>query len=811
MMKRLFAVLLVFSFAPIVITGCPGDDCKPRSQTYCSDGISYWADSCGEVGEQKELCECGCEADHSDCIESCCQPDCGDRECGPVPNGCGEDCGICESGFECNQQGRCQQECTPQCADRECGDDGCAGLCPPGCGANETCDAAGQCLSSAECVHDFGTGLTRSYGRLDGVLHYVVLPDDFQCPNDDDHVRLQVRANGQYYEVAVNVYSTGSADPTVSHHEVYADLVGGAWSEGWHTTGVDLDYSQDLDVGSSDFTGATLQQLCDLFDDEMASGDAVSIYMEAYDESGGHNVHRNDYFADGAIVLDPRVNPRYFLFRFANQVFCDRCEDGICDTDTGICHGACQPDCVGKECGDDGCDGSCGSCGNGLECNAQGQCVDQCTAHASRGCYPAEGEGADGVWFDSCGNPEEVIVDCPEYNSQCLLDGGLPACSCVGNWDYQQDCLFCLEGWGGPDCTEEVVVADWAFSAGDFIRSSPAIADDGTIYFASDDHVLYALNPDGTERWTYDAGTPIYAGPAIGADGTIYISPLDDRILAIEPDGTLDWEYTGLDTINTTPAIAADGTIYVGDYSGRVYAIGSDGAQEWIYTTGDSVFSSAAIALDGTVYVGSDDGGLHAINPDGSGKWVFWTGEFVRADPAIGNDGTIYIGSHDAFFYAINPDGTMRWRIDTPYVIDNSATTAEDGTIYLATKLEKKLYALNPDGSTKWEKELTSFEGYGAPPAVGADGKLYVGTWNHDLYSYDADGNEQWLFEAGGIIYHSPAMAADGTIYFGSSSFLGNHLNAVSTSSPGLMDSSWPKEHQNNKNTGRTASKAFAD
>lgn len=44
-----------------------------------------------------------------------------------------------------------------------------------------------------------------------------------------------------------------------------------------------------------------------------------------------------------------------------------------CVPDGGDC--ACFAACVGRACGDDGCGGSCGLCGDGLECDAEGQCI----------------------------------------------------------------------------------------------------------------------------------------------------------------------------------------------------------------------------------------------------------------------------------------------------------------------------------------------------------------------------------------------------------------------------------------------------
>lgn len=44
--------------------------------------------------------------------------------------------------------------CEPDCAGKDCGDDGCGGLCEPGCGADETCENF-QCIPpGASCTLD---------------------------------------------------------------------------------------------------------------------------------------------------------------------------------------------------------------------------------------------------------------------------------------------------------------------------------------------------------------------------------------------------------------------------------------------------------------------------------------------------------------------------------------------------------------------------------------------------------------------------------------------------------------------------------
>ena len=44
------------------------------------------------------------------------------------------------------------QVCVPNCAAKECGDDGCGGLCGPGCGFGDTCGADGICGKTTTCT-----------------------------------------------------------------------------------------------------------------------------------------------------------------------------------------------------------------------------------------------------------------------------------------------------------------------------------------------------------------------------------------------------------------------------------------------------------------------------------------------------------------------------------------------------------------------------------------------------------------------------------------------------------------------------------
>jgi outer membrane protein assembly factor BamB len=103
------------------------------------------------------------------------------------------------------------------------------------------------------------------------------------------------------------------------------------------------------------------------------------------------------------------------------------------------------------------------------------------------------------------------------------------------------------------------------------VRSSPSIALDGTVYVGSDDHILYALNPDGTSKWTWNFTTGVASQAAIGADGAIYVA-IRNRLVSFLPAGAMRWDLTLGSEWLTAPSIGADGTVYVG--GSKFYAIG---------------------------------------------------------------------------------------------------------------------------------------------------------------------------------------------------------------------------------------------
>jgi outer membrane protein assembly factor BamB len=397
----------------------------------------------------------------------------------------------------------------------------------------------------------------------------------------------------------------------------------------------------------------------------------------------------------------------------------------------------------------------------------------------------------------------------------------------------------------------------WRFTTGGQVDSSPAIASDGTIYISSQDSKLYAIKTDGIEKWRFTTGHMIQSSPAIGSDGTIYVGSEDKKLYAINPNGTEKWSFKTGGFIFSSPAIGSDGTIYVGSYDNKLYAINQDGTEKWSFKTGWGILSSSAISSNGTIHTGSTDGKLYAINSDGNEKWNFTTDSVVSSSPSISSDGTIYVGSRDGKLYAIGIPLSLTVNVTSHFTELNSAAQSSitvhvtDGTnpvqgatvnlvsdnggifspqsgitdangdfksIFNAPTVTSQIICrisaeasktgynddsgyvdvtINPipwpmfrhnhrhmgsspydtsanPGKLKWS--FTTGNIIFSSPAIDSDGTIYIGSNDDKLYAINPDGTEKWSFGVGDNIRSVPAINSDGIIYVGSDD---NNLYAI--------------------------------
>lgn len=207
----------------------------------------------------------------------------------------------------------------------------------------------------------------------------------------------------------------------------------------------------------------------------------------------------------------------------------------------------------------------------------------------------------------------------------------------------------------------------------------------GVICFGADDGKVYAVNPDKTLKWSYATGDAVKHGLAASPDGsTLYAASNDGCIYALNSsDGTLRWKSA---TLNPTDlcAVGNDGTIYVGTVDGSLYAINSNGSTKWRYQAGSMITSAATIGFDGSIYFGCADCNLYAITANGSLQWTYRTTAAVHSAPTVDLLGTVLFGTYSGQLVGLNPlDGKAKWSRSVGGHIYTTPVVARDGSIYV--------------------------------------------------------------------------------------------------------------------------------
>jgi hypothetical protein len=96
----------------------------------------------------------------------------------------------------------------------------------------------------------------------------------------------------------------------------------------------------------------------------------------------------------------------------------------------------CEAQCIGKECGGDGCGGTCGTCAPGESCNS-GQCITIPPADPCEG-IPTTGQ-CDGDVKLTCNNGVPESEDCGAQDKVCWIQV-FPVLEVSCKWPWQANC-----------------------------------------------------------------------------------------------------------------------------------------------------------------------------------------------------------------------------------------------------------------------------------------------------------------------------------------------------------------------------------
>ena len=204
----------------------------------------------------------------------------------------------------------------------------------------------------------------------------------------------------------------------------------------------------------------------------------------------------------------------------------------------------------------------------------------------------------------------------------------------------------------------------WRFRARGKVFTSPAVGDDGTVYFGAQDHHAYALTRTGALAWATDLGADVDGGPAIGDDGALFFGTDGNEVVRLGEGGAILWRAATGGFVRGPLSIGRDGDVLAGVYgplpkqirvaaaTGQLlggYAIPGTGAQEF------GVHGGALEDDDGTLYFGAQADAVHAVGRDGALLWRFPTRGDVDAPLTLLDDGTLVVPSDDGTIYGLSP------------------------------------------------------------------------------------------------------------------------------------------------------------
>ncbi|MBK1876478.1 PQQ-binding-like beta-propeller repeat protein [Pelagicoccus mobilis] len=282
----------------------------------------------------------------------------------------------------------------------------------------------------------------------------------------------------------------------------------------------------------------------------------------------------------------------------------------------------------------------------------------------------------------------------------------------------------------------------WSKKAKDWVRSQPALTDEGVVVATVDGSVT-CLDKKGKQLWTKKVSThPIYAD-LVDSPAGVLVSDSDLWLYCLGEKGEVKWKRSVLNA-------------YENEEGERVFTD---------VLSGGTYYQSKPTAYQGKLYFGNPAGFMYAVDADtGEEVWKFEMGAAISVGPACA-DGKIYTGQQggERFFYCLDAEtGDLVWKQTVPGGWVWGSATVDDGLVYVPTVDGHAVCLDGETGHIVWM--YPTAKSVPAEPAIDGD-LVYFGSWSRSLYAFDKKTGEIVWKENGVGLDSGTLIATDGKIY----------------------------------------------
>ena len=191
---------------------------------------------------------------------------------------------------------------------------------------------------------------------------------------------------------------------------------------------------------------------------------------------------------------------------------------------------------------------------------------------------------------------------------------------------------------------------------------------------------------DPETHWIFQDPAGFSGGPAVSAGGTLYIASQEGTLYALDDQATILWQASLPAGAVGAPALDAQGTIYVSDQEGGLSALSPDGNLVWHFQpqSGSSASTGPIVGPDGTIYY-PGGGSLQAVTPTGESRWQARAPYGFNPLPPL-----------------LDPAGELLFFIDAAFHVENGAQMDLEA---LSGKKSNEQYITGADGKIYYRSE----------------------------------------------------------------------------------------------------------